>query len=579
MTPENLRRAVNVKKTLTTPTAEGAKGTTVALAKGAAKGAATGGLAGAARGAAVAFLQTAAGRRVIAIVLAFCLLALFTLPLALVAGMSMFQAAGNYGDTARSADSAVSSGQEREDVNSAVNIAKRYGIQWPVYLALTVVQPEDEIDAKKLADSLNSGNVRTLGVGGVYTDGKGLTAGATESEKKDAEKEKKHYVSALEHYGLNATDSERVYMIALKWAFGEVDQCTTSGRDSAEEPAPAPTATPTIAPADAPTPAATDAPVLGAQTVKTSDGKKYNLSDIQVGNIQKIIKSAASVPGITTDAIMVALMAAMAESSFKNYANSGVPESLDYPHDAVGSDHDSVGFWQMRQGWGTTAELMDIDYQVKAFFGGPEGPNGGSPRGLFDIEGWETMTKGEAAQKVEVSAHPDRYQAFETLAAALVQQFSSGINFCNGSLTFAGEAGHPLGDSEKYPVTAGYGYTYKSAALAHTMHNGIDFATACDTPIYAVSGGEVVYADYRDDWGWHIVIDHGGGLMTRYAHMPPGAFQVALGDVVPAGQQIGAVGSTGRSTGCHLHLETIMDGKRIDPARVLADMGIKLTFA
>src|SRR5690625_1872989 len=107
---------------------------------------------------------------------------------------------------------------------------------------------------------------------------------------------------------------------------------------------------------------------------------------------------------------------------------SAYPEYGTYPNDGDGSDHDSLGLFQMRpqSGWGTVAELMDPGYQARAFFGGPTGPNGGSPRGLLDIPDWEQMDKGEAAQAVEVSAYPDRYRNYEPVAATLLTTLTSG---------------------------------------------------------------------------------------------------------------------------------------------------------
>ncbi len=94
-------------------------------------------------------------------------------------------------------------------------------------------------------------------------------------------------------------------------------------------------------------------------------------------------------------------MAALTESTLRMLTNTGAyPESANYPNDGNGGDHDSLGLFQMRpqSGWGTVAELMDSNYQARAFFGGPDGPNYPSPRGLLDIPGWQQMDPGEAAQ-------------------------------------------------------------------------------------------------------------------------------------------------------------------------------------
>ncbi len=105
-------------------------------------------------------------------------------------------------------------------------------------------------------------------------------------------------------------------------------------------------------------------------------------------------------------------------------------------------------------------------------------------------------------------------------------------------------------------------------------HRGIDFAAGCSTPIYAAAAGKVIHAGYSGSWGNYVKVDHGGGIITGYAHIKPGGYEVSEGDHVKAGQVIAYVGSTGASTGCHLHFEVYEDGVRIDPAPVLKQHGI-----
>ncbi|MFP3579347.1 C40 family peptidase [Arthrobacter sp. SIMBA_036] len=120
---------------------------------------------------------------------------------------------------------------------------------------------------------------------------------------------------------------------------------------------------------------------------------------------------------------MIAIMMSLQESSLRMLANPNVPESFNYPHDGVGSDQDSVGSAQQRPaaGWGSVQELMDVAYNARAFYGGPSGPNHGSPRGLLDIPGWVSMNKGQAAQAVQVSAFPELYARWEPEATAIVE--------------------------------------------------------------------------------------------------------------------------------------------------------------
>jgi len=107
-----------------------------------------------------------------------------------------------------------------------------------------------------------------------------------------------------------------------------------------------------------------------------------------------------------------------------------------------------------------------------------------------------------------------------------------------------------------------------------TGHRGIDFATACWSPIFAAASGTVVYAGWGDGWGNYVKVDHGGGIITGYAHIVDGGYNVSYGQWVNAGDVIAYVGNTGASTGCHLHFEVYSNGVRIDPAPVLYAHGI-----
>lgn len=99
------------------------------------------------------------------------------------------------------------------------------------------------------------------------------------------------------------------------------------------------------------------------------------------------------------------------------------------------------------------------------------------------------------------------------------------------------------------------------------IHKGLDIAAPTGTPILAAADGRVTYADWAGTYGMLVVIDHGRGLVTRYAHAS--AIHVQAGQRVRAGQHIADVGSTGRSTGPHLHFEVERNGDVIDPLLML----------
>ena len=103
------------------------------------------------------------------------------------------------------------------------------------------------------------------------------------------------------------------------------------------------------------------------------------------------------------------------------------------------------------------------------------------------------------------------------------------------------------------------------------MHEGIDFPAETGTPVVAAASGKVVFADWHPQYGKMIEIDHGNGLVSRYAHAS--VLLVKEGDLVVAGQRVAAVGTTGRSTGPHLHFEVRLNGTPQNPARFLQAPG------
>lgn len=120
-------------------------------------------------------------------------------------------------------------------------------------------------------------------------------------------------------------------------------------------------------------------------------------------------------------------------------------------------------------------------------------------------------------------------------------------------------------------ISSGFGERTDPISGKHDTHKGLDFAGPKGTEIYAVAKGVVTWSGKQKGYGNIVEIDHGHGYVTRYAHNEENI--VKVGDKVEKGQLIGLMGSTGRSTGTHVHFEVEQDGKRVDPKPFLKSVG------
>jgi murein DD-endopeptidase MepM/ murein hydrolase activator NlpD len=116
--------------------------------------------------------------------------------------------------------------------------------------------------------------------------------------------------------------------------------------------------------------------------------------------------------------------------------------------------------------------------------------------------------------------------------------------------------------------SSNFGYRIDPFSGQNAFHDGIDFPAEPGTPIVAAASGRVVHAGWHPQYGKMLEIDHGNGLVSRYAHASN--LGVGLGDLVVRGQRVASVGSTGRSTGPHLHFEVRLNGVPQNPARFFA---------
>lgn len=295
----------------------------------------------------------------------------------------------------------------------------------------------------------------------------------------------------------------------------------------------------------------------------------------QLGNAQTI-RSVAGELGISHDGVKIAIMVGLVESGLLNLANSTVPESLGLPQQGTpGSDHDSVGVFQQRPsaGWGTVSELMTPAYAAKAFFGGPSGPNGGSPRGLLDVPGWEDLPLGVAAQRVQVSAFPDAYEKRAQDADAVLGAIGGAGSTCGGG----GDGGTPP------KVVGGWANPIGMQTWAtYPNHSGgaMDVHVGVGTPVYAPAAGKTW--DLSEVCGGKVLgVQHDTQYTTVFAHLS--SFAVQPGASVKAGQLIGYSGASGSCVdGAHLHFEVRVGpnpqawGNFIPAYRFMRQVGIQM---
>ncbi|MGH4000710.1 MAG: peptidoglycan DD-metalloendopeptidase family protein, partial [Pseudonocardiaceae bacterium] len=303
------------------------------------------------------------------------------------------------------------------------------------------------------------------------------------------------------------------------------------------------------------------------------------------------------------------------ESGFRVYANDGegsdlepdqkgIEASLRLEHDAVGTDHGSLGVFQQQwPWWGTMPELMDPATSARKFFAA-----------LGKVSGWEGLPVTVAAQRVQRSAFPDAYADDEPLARGLLEaiardggrQEADEAASAGDSAGDAGDAnlqpgsaagpegmdievingvyvGSPAGAGDcvtpaagdalspvAFPLPANSGYVNQnnfgnSGSSWANKHTGNDYSVGCGAPVLAATAGTVELDPSQASWAGpnfvRISTKGPGSLATWYAHMETKT--VRDGQRVTPGQQIGTVGNLGNSKGCHLHFEVHPKGGRI----------------
>lgn len=177
-------------------------------------------------------------------------------------------------------------------------------------------------------------------------------------------------------------------------------------------------------------------------------------------------------------------------------------------------------------------------------------------------------TKGEKSKKAKKSAKAKKGEK-----AAEVE--NTGITVDVPDPEIVDESGESLGTKgDGYirpvsgPVTSGYGYRVHPVLGYSKMHDGIDYGAGCGTPVHATQSGTVTAVEYHGASGQRVKIDHGNGYTSGYFHLQ--GYNTTVGAKVEQGDVVGYVGSTGRSTGCHLHFEIIdASGNSVNPSSFL----------
>lgn len=282
------------------------------------------------------------------------------------------------------------------------------------------------------------------------------------------------------------------------------------------------------------------------------------------------IMNAAEALGLSQKGQVIGIMTAIGESSL---------QVLDHG-DAAGPD--SRGLFQQRANgaWGSYEDRMDPTISATNFF-----------KALQKVDGWEDLEPTIAIHRVQINQDPFHYRQYQSTAQDIVTQLSGGAGGStastassatptpSGSATPGASAptngcsagGTVLPLTAPFDQTSGFGPRESPTAGASSWHPANDYQTrvsgsaagksgySCGSPVFASQAGTVTVAA-----GYTLSVKSAEGYTISYLHMYPTDMEVAVGDAVTPGQEIGKVGSNGPSTGCHLDIRINTDGSTND---------------
>ena len=198
--------------------------------------------------------------------------------------------------------------------------------------------------------------------------------------------------------------------------------------------------------------------------------------------------------------------------------------------------------------------------------------------------------EGERIRKAEEAARKEREEAARRAAEEAAREAArkaaeeaaagggdggganAGGSSNNGGVVTGSGWASPLSG----PITSNYGPRVHPVTGRQSFHTGTDIGAGCGRQMFAASAGTVTYAGWNGGYGNFVQINHGGGVTTAYAHIQSGGVLVSNGQQVEAGQLIALVGSTGLSSGCHLHLEIRQGGASTNPVPFLQARGVSI---
>ncbi|MGO1627306.1 MAG: M23 family metallopeptidase [Microbacterium sp.] len=269
----------------------------------------------------------------------------------------------------------------------------------------------------------------------------------------------------------------------------------------------------------------------------------------------------------------IGVMTAMGESSLTNidygdWETGGVTNP-------DGSATTSIGLFQQQAGWGSAEDRMDPYKSATMFFEA-------MVRNVPEVER-ESLAPTIVAHRTQINADPYHYEKYWDTAVQIVEELSgkttqlgAGGATCKDDTT----PGHVGKDGWASPGDGPINDRYGPRAaipgvIGAGFHTGLDLeAGGCYGPIWAAHDGTVSNVFIDSYSNWFLIVDHGGGVMTHYVHMYADGLIAKTGDKVKAGEQIARTGSSGASSGCHLHFEVQIDGEFTDPEPFLAERGI-----